>query len=739
MRYFCSLFFIKCFFPLLVNAQAEEFYGPFTSWTDIKQVYHASGDGVQDDTKALQKALDELGTGNHSPVLFIPKGTYRITATLTMQTRTCIAVIGEDPLNTIIKWDGLAGKKMFLLNGVSYSEFSRITWDGNNKALAAVAHEWDRHVPYANSGTQHSDEIFKNVAVGLKSGMNMDAEFSIRRCRFYNCSSTGISLQGWNALDWWIWDCYFENCYSGVANNLPTFGAGNFHVYRSIFNHSTFADISLGNSNFFSFRDNISYNSAKFIAASQFSNTSPITIQHNIIFNNNNEVMAELFTKGNVLFLDNTFIIPDSNRNFVIHNEDDFKGSHPDLTMIGNLFTAKQKIIQRGEGRFIDIDNKYGVAVPSLPVPKPKPFEPLAKYKVYEVNNKMTTDEIQDIINKAAATKKKAIIHFSYGVYAITKTILILPNAALIFFGDAFGTILKWSDADTGKAVLQVNYPARSVFKSIKINGGGIVDGILLYDNDKIGNTIYANELLVYGGIKSNLLINGIVNTDLRFENLQHNYCSKGISVDMIGSGKQNASILKVFGCASVENRAAYDVDKNGRIIVYDDWYENSHDSNFVTLKKSGEFILNGAKIANTNTAKAPFIDVDGFSGKVVIAEAIYNSPVKTIHFSTTDNKAQLLTMGTLNWRDSTMSCYNIQSNSNSYALINDRYNIGKGSYELPDKGNSNNDFIKEMLSDLRSTLVSDKPMFDKNATHFTLDRVMIENSINNFHIEKIQ
>jgi hypothetical protein len=194
LTFFCSMGFTN-------HAQNPEFYGPFSSWTNLKTQYHAKGDGIQDDTQALQAALNELGIDKHSPVLYIPSGIYVISSTLTMKSRLRIAIIGADPLNTILLWKGKLGQKMFYLNGVSYGQFSRLTWDGNHLAATGVAHEWDAKIPYANSGTEHSDEIFKNMGTGLKSGANMDAEFSIRRCRFYACSSTGISLQGWNALD----------------------------------------------------------------------------------------------------------------------------------------------------------------------------------------------------------------------------------------------------------------------------------------------------------------------------------------------------------------------------------------------------------------------------------------------------------------------------------------------------------------------------------------------------------
>ncbi len=55
-----------------IPAQADEFVGPFPSWTNVKTVYGAVADGTADDTAAIQQGLDELGKPGHSPVLFFP-------------------------------------------------------------------------------------------------------------------------------------------------------------------------------------------------------------------------------------------------------------------------------------------------------------------------------------------------------------------------------------------------------------------------------------------------------------------------------------------------------------------------------------------------------------------------------------------------------------------------------------------------------------------------------------------
>lgn len=732
------MFSLVFLLPFLCLAQAAEFYGPFASWTNLKTTYHAVGNGVQDDTKAIQKALDELGEAGHSPVLFIPNGIYRITATLTMKTKKGIAIFGEDPEKTIIKWDGAAGEKMFLLNGVSYSEYGRIKWEGNNKALVAYAHEWDGKVKYANSGSQHADEIFSNMQVGIKSGINMDAEISIRRCRFYNCTVTAISLQGANALDWWIWDCYFEKCNVGVANNLPAFGAGNFHVYRCIFNRSVYTDISLGNSNYFSFRDNISYNSNSFLKASQFSNTSPITIQNNIIISDSNKLMMDLFTKGNVLMIGNRFITPDSGKNFVIRHVDYFKGSTPDITFIGNSFTASKKIIETGGGRVMDIDTKMGIPKLKFPSISPYPFAVMVKYPVTEITDTIKTEALQSLINSTTSKNKKTIIHFRAGNYNLTKALVIPPAAPLILCGDGLQSFISYKKPvdSIADAVIKIAAPANCSIKNIWIQGNAKADGILVNDNDKPGNLIYSNQLMLFNGVKTNAWVNGFANTSFRFENFQHNYSYKGTSVKMIGTGSKTNSLLRIFGGESAVNDNSYEVSNGGRILVYDTWYEGNS-KQFVSLKGNGEFYLNGAKIAVSGQTPEPFIKVDSFSGKAVIAQAIYNSPKKKIYFNNNSGNASFLTIGTLTWTDSTNNYYEMNDKTKAYSNYNNRFNTGKGSYPLNNFGDTSRAFISNMLSMILKTSVQPDSPANKQTSLLIFDRVMIDGARNNLRIEK--
>src|SRR5712691_6928440 len=118
--------------PVAAHAMGdEEFVGPFPSWANVKTSYGAVGDGVSDDTAAIQKALNALGPTN--PTLYFPAGTYRITQTLSLAGQLDVSVIGHDPATTIL-WAGASGGTMLSLSGIAYSRFDRITFNGQGNA-----------------------------------------------------------------------------------------------------------------------------------------------------------------------------------------------------------------------------------------------------------------------------------------------------------------------------------------------------------------------------------------------------------------------------------------------------------------------------------------------------------------------------------------------------------------------------------------------------------------------------
>ena len=208
---------------LSANALGDEFVGPFASWTNLKTTYGAVGDGVHDDTQALQTALNALSMAGSSPVLYIPAGTYLITSTVMIRAANGISVMGANPSNTTLKWGGGAGGILFHIDGVAYSRFDRITFEGNGSAGVLVDQSLTGYGQgqFFDTGNEYADDVFKNASIGIQGGQYGlgAAETSVLRSNFLNNTTAGIILKNFNALDWWVWYSSFQNNRVGITND----------------------------------------------------------------------------------------------------------------------------------------------------------------------------------------------------------------------------------------------------------------------------------------------------------------------------------------------------------------------------------------------------------------------------------------------------------------------------------------------------------------------------------------
>lgn len=74
-----------------------------------------------------------------------------------MTSQINVSVLGADPKTTVIRWDGPEEGSMLFCNGVRYSRWGRMTWDGAGKMVTAIFHEWDGHTPNAGTANEHAD------------------------------------------------------------------------------------------------------------------------------------------------------------------------------------------------------------------------------------------------------------------------------------------------------------------------------------------------------------------------------------------------------------------------------------------------------------------------------------------------------------------------------------------------------------------------------------------------------
>ena len=138
------------------------------------------------------------------------------------------------------------------------------------------------------------------------------AETAVMRCRFYRCSTAAISVQNFNSLDWWIWDSRFEDCRIGVTTE---FNAGNFSVYRCLFLRSTEADLTMGHTHFYSFRENLSFDSKAFFVAKRPAVwkedenwSAQVTLDRNRIYNPVDATPIRVGNAGSILLNDNVVL-----------------------------------------------------------------------------------------------------------------------------------------------------------------------------------------------------------------------------------------------------------------------------------------------------------------------------------------------------------------------------------------------------------------------------------------------
>lgn len=753
--------------PFSAEDMQDVLPGPFASWTDLKTVYGAKGDGIADDTIAFQRALDGLGPRDASPVLWLPAGTYRITKPLSWERKIgegWFSILGEHPQTTRIVWDGAQGEIMFRTHNINSSRFGRLTWDGKNRASCAIEHTSSG----SSSGNEHADERFQNVEVGIRGGTGqtkMVAEMSVLRCRFIECTRAGISVQNANSLDWWIWHSLFQDCYVGVTSG---YGQGTFHVFNSVFKRSTFADTFIGFASYYVLADNFSLNSRAFCLAPFSGNPLELVIQRNTIVDptlgaNPPEPrgggLARLFPYtlhgpiavkyyGPMLLLDNVIRSRAGQGTPVVEIGED-------MVAVGNTFSVDNALAGK---RVIGLDNTDNAH--TLRLTEPLLPEPPARFtgKVFEVAPNATAAQIQAQINAAHRAGNRAVVHIPHGSYELNQTLVVPKDTSIQIVGDG-RTELNWNGA-TGGAALDVQGPSRATLREFVLQDDTPQGtGLRVRGYDQVNARVFMQGVQLRGlahGLQVDALDNAVV--ELRDTQSTNGFFvvpfNAGYAAVSVGGGVKRAAgqtangRVNWFSGATSGNAPLFQVERGGALLARALWYEGAA-SQLARLKDAGEFTLLGALLARyPQTPDAlPAIEVESFQGKVSLLSVQFTDDEKlgkqalALRVSGQDSKTRVLLLGATSWLMRLLQLEDTSQNGQVGFMMN-RSPKGVRDYvmERADEWGidaiARQTFVLDMLAVARREKPQSLPVLATTATDLRLYRVAVFGFETAIHLE---
>lgn len=616
----------------------EEFTGPFKSWANAKTRFGAAGNGKDDDTRKLQTALDSMSNAitqyNNGDkgymVLYLPAGVYRITQTLVLRGKIGVSIIGEDPENTIIKWDGADKDTMLWTNGSAYFKIARLTWDGNRKKeMEAVGihwmYRWNDGKTQSNAplNIELSDLVFTGelergigggTFAGYGTGHN-DSEITIKRCTFYGCTDAAIKITGFNALDYWIWHCRFIKCYIGVYTKN-----GNYHAYRCYFegNH---CDLDNNQGYYISVRECYSTGADAFSYDEGIScNPFKRIFQNNTVVNYK-QLPLMYYHLGAVSLINNIFTSTVKNIAYVVDLGSWCPGIYSVLS-VNNRYPLSNPIkLDKPARKIMRIDDalpgKNLTAASAFERSLPKPPKRTQR-KVFEVPVKATATEIQRIINQAALLKgTKPVVHIPYGIYYLDKTIVIPVGADLQLVGDGllYASVLYRENKATGvSTIFKVSGPSYITIRDLQVgehtgNYNNPYKAFIFENIDQPGSGLFIDQL--HSNSKNSLYLDGLNYIQVRKDNSffsEGNYISGG-KIQKAGRGTFQVTC---FG----GQYARLTVQNNADFVAKDCWWEGSAR---IPLNFSGDgnVTIDGAKIAPAGVDSLPTIAINRFSGRV--------------------------------------------------------------------------------------------------------------------------
>jgi hypothetical protein len=423
-----------------------------SDWINVRKhvTPPAVGDGQADDTAAIQAALDCKGDGK---TVYLPSGTYRITKTLLFQgPRHGCLVVGHGR-DTRLVWDGPAGGRMFWSNGVAYSRYVGLSWDGRGKAAVGFDHAAQQRF---ETEVRHEHEAFRNfTGFGIRVGHEQkvaSAEILYHNCLFENCG-TALAFLTFNDYDNTIDGCEFRNCGTGVLDNK-----GNFYARNCHFASSRQADFVVGSEHGSSIRRCTSVGSRRFIE--ERGTIAPLTVQDCHVAAWTDPEGAVQLSGSPVLMFDCSFTRPPSDRPPV-------RLANPaqKLMVSNNRPTAVESLVQimPAAKLYLIPPGRLGGVIASAEqrflrdsAPEPgRVFDAVRDFGAKADGKSDDTAAIQAAIDAARQAGQGAMTYLPTGRYVVSKTLLVTGRDYTVG-GSGYRCGLVWRGA-AGRPLIEVS------------------------------------------------------------------------------------------------------------------------------------------------------------------------------------------------------------------------------------------------------------------------------------------
>ena len=422
-----------------------------SDWINVKTgvTPAAVGDGQADDTAAIQAALDR---GRDGKAVYLPPGTYRITRTLAFNGPAVGCLVVGHGRDTRLVWDGAEGGRMFWSNGVAYSRYVGLSWDGRGKAAVGFDHAAAQRF---ETEVRHEHEAFRNfTAFGIRVGNQQkvaSAEILYRNCLFENCG-TALAFLTFNDYDNTVDGCEFRNCGTGVLDHK-----GNFYARNCHFENSREADFAVGSEHGSSIRRCTSVGSKRFVE--ERGTIAPLTIQDCHVAGWTDPEGAVHLNGSPVLMFDCSFTRPPSDRPpvklvnaaqtlLVSSNRPDPVERLVQMTPAARLYTIPPGrlggVVASAEQRFL----QDTATVPD------RVFDAVHDFGAKGDGRADDTAAIQAAINAARQAGHGAIAYLPTGRYRVSRT-LTVTGRDYTLGGGGFRCGLVWG-GEAGRPLIDV-------------------------------------------------------------------------------------------------------------------------------------------------------------------------------------------------------------------------------------------------------------------------------------------